>query len=124
MYHMTITTEIKVLIEEQIVGSLLIPKTETNANWEKVISALAQDFLAIKVEDKTDIPSEGMLFQNNIFVETETNKFETHDHEVLGTVIAFVVDGAVAAVDTYSDQMFDWFVAAILSSPEIEIAEI
>jgi hypothetical protein len=121
---MTITTEIKVLIEEQIVGSLLIPKTETNANWEKVISALAQDFLAIKVEDKTDIPSEGMLFQNNIFVETETNKFETHDHEVLGTVIAFVVDGAVAAVDTYSDQMFDWFVAAILSSPEIEIAEI
>ena len=124
MYNMTTTIEIKVLIEEQIVGSLLIPKTETNANWEKVVSALTQDFLAIEVEDKTNIPSEGMLFQNNVFVETEIDKFQTHDHEVLGTVIAFVVDGTVAAVDTYSDQMFDWFVAAILSSPEIEITEI
>jgi hypothetical protein len=121
---MTTTTEIKVLIEEQIIGSLLIPKTDINANWERVILALTQDFLAIEVEDKTNIPSEGMLFQNNLFVETEADKFQAHDHEVLGTVIAFVVDGAVAAVDTYSDQMFDWFVAAILSSPEIQITEI
>ena len=121
---MTTTTEIKVLIEEQIVGSLLIPKTETNANWEKVISALNQDFLAIEIEDKENIPSEGMLFQNNVFAETETNKFQTHDHEVLGTVIAFVVGQTVLAVDIYSDQMFDWFVAAILSTPEIIITEI
>jgi len=121
---MTTNTEIKVLIEEQIVGSLLVPKTEINANWENVISALTQDFVAVEVEDKTNIPSEGMLFQNNVFVETETNKFQTHDHEIPGTVIAFVVDGTVAAVDTYSDQMFDWFVAAILSSPEIIITEV
>lgn len=121
---MTTNTEIKVLIEEQIVGSLLVPKTEINANWENVILALTQDFVAVEVEDKTNIPSEGMLFQNNVFVETETNKFQTHDHEIPGTVIAFVVDGTVAAVDTYSDQMFDWFVAAILSSPEIIITEV
>ena len=121
---MTITTEIKVLIEEQIVGSLLVPKTEINANWENVILALTQDFLAIEIQDKTNIPSEGMLFQNNVFVETETNKFQAHDHEVSGTVIAFIVNEVILAVETYSDQMYDWFVAAILSSPEIIITEV
>lgn len=121
---MTTTTEIKVLIEEQIVGSLLIPKTDINANWEKVILALSQGFAAIEIQDKTSIPSEGMLFQNNIFVETETNKFQVHDHEVPGTVIAFVVNEQVLAVEAYNDQMFDWFVAAILSGPEIIITEI
>ena len=121
---MTTTTEIKIFIEEQIVGSLLIPKTEANANWEKIVSALTQDFLAIEVEDKANIPSEGMLFQNNVFLETETNKFQTHDHEVSGTAIAFIVDETVVAVDIYLDEMFDWFVAAILSNPEIEITEI
>jgi hypothetical protein len=121
---MTINTEIRVLIDEQEVGSLLVPKTETNANWEKVILALSQDFAAIEIQDKTSIPSEGMLFQNNVFVETEASKFQTHDHEVLGTVLAFVVNEQVLAVEAYNDQMFDWFVAAILSGPEIIITEI
>jgi len=121
---MTTNTEIKVLIEEQIVGSLLIPKTEANASWEKVVLALSQDFAAIEIQDKTSIPSEGMLFENNVFVETEANKFQVHDHEVPGTAIAFVVNEQVLAVETYSDQMFDWFVAAILSGPEIIITEI
>lgn len=115
-------TSMTVYVENEKVATMNLPEN-TPLFYQKIIDAAKNNPTIVEITNMENYPVEGMIFENNSFIETEELKFTSNPNASNSYTFAFIVDNIYVATQGFdSPDMLKW-IAAYQSNPIFEILE-